>query len=213
MYKYCLHCEKIQKCTPTHPHNIHYCITCKKGLIYFGRESVKLSSPSILKLYDETHAFNTKKHAKKPINYILPQPNMQLLECEDILKHQPDNDMALIFLTTYYWSINNISEASYYMKRLQKYFPKLQKTLTLSIDIHMSKNEYEDALHNLLKLSVVSSEKDLIAYHYGVIYAAQKKFKLALPYFYKANKNTEKKHLQEKTKQILAYLNLKLENS
>ena len=129
--RYCIKCHKIVDDPDTFAqgdtvfHN-----TCRYSLLYFGAEPVKLSPKHILDQYDVSHN-NSPIENFTGNAYITNTSNsltLAIVECKDMLKHQPENVEALLHLLKLHRTQHNSTEFISTAKTLLKLKPAHEET-------------------------------------------------------------------------------------
>ncbi|MFC1617455.1 tetratricopeptide repeat protein [Candidatus Margulisiibacteriota bacterium] len=107
-----------------------YCPICKSRLVYLGQEISKVSGPEVLTKFDQKFPLAAKAPIKgKSKVYTNPQINEIILECEEALKHKPDNIEALMTLAKIYRQQKMPEKSITYLKIILKCDPKNQLAL------------------------------------------------------------------------------------
>ena len=129
--RYCIKCQEIVDDPDTFAqgdtifHN-----TCRYSLLYFGAEPVKLSPKHILDQYDVSHN-NSPIENFTGNSYITNTSNsltLAIVECKDMLKHQPENIEALLHLLKLHRTQHNSTEFISTAHTLLKLKPEHEET-------------------------------------------------------------------------------------
>jgi len=112
-------------------HGNHYCPRCGNRLYYFGREAAELTEDAtkiaVTPLVLEDILSNYQGVSHQGIGTVGPQT--EILECQDILKFNPDDEKALSFLSNYYFSAKQFQKALPFLERLNALQPEDQNHL------------------------------------------------------------------------------------
>jgi tetratricopeptide (TPR) repeat protein len=145
---FCKKCKEIVDAKKASSRGRHpSCAKCKSYLFYFGRESAKISAESILTVYDESNEFNPLATYEKNVYTDLNKPYSptDILECEDMLLHQPENLEALEFLAKHYASSNQLNSAERYALKLIKIYKRHHAANTILTDIYIYQKKHNKA--------------------------------------------------------------------
>jgi len=147
---YCKSCKKIIEVKkPPYPEK---CPTCKKKLSYFGKENVTLTGKA------DEEKIPSVLSGKGQI-YHNPQIEMQILECLDALKHQPENTHALYHLGTLFYTKNAVASARQTLERIFIMEPTHQEALELFIDITLAIDDIDPAIEKLKVLQTIDPDR------------------------------------------------------
>jgi len=131
--------------------NKNACPKCKRILFYFGREKANISAPDILKDYDENNEIN-------PLQAYVGQyytdlnkatQNTEMLECEDILRHDPENKEALEFLAKQAISASQFNSAKGYAQRLFDIDQNHYQANQILSDIYIYHRQFSPAIKHI----------------------------------------------------------------
>ena len=187
--------------------NHYFCAKCHHQLVYFGREKVSISSLSTLLAYDALHPY-------KPIhdytggytNYSSYSPPISLIECEDMLKYDSTNKEALIFMSKYYWKLNNITQAIIYIeKHLRSNIPT-PDDVKYYISLLLMNKQYNNIL-SFIKKHKKKLDIFYIAHHKAICFLGLGNIKKSLLYFYQSHSLCSNHKRKEKIKNIITQLN------
>ena len=213
IYRYCLKCKKIR--TRQHwltQNNRFFCASCKYGLVYFGREAVDISPPDVFQLYDLKHKYDPISDYKAYYkNYDSRFPSEAILECEDILKYDPNKLEPLLFLAQYHLARKKIGLALRNIKKILDIEPNHIEALKMQLNIFTYKQKYKLMLPVLKKLETISENKFDVYHQFGIVYLALNNFENAVDYFYRAYHLTENELIQKKIKGIIRMIHAQLE--
>jgi len=215
-YRYCSDCKKVFQHKTIKGEGISYvCPKCSSTLYYFGRESVKLSHKRILSLYDQDHAKDPRGDFMGIYETVfVPKfSDVEVLDCEDVLKSDPNNVEALFFIGSYYLSLKQFRSGKRYFKKLLKINPAHILTLQKVVDVLVYQKAYKKALPFLRRISFLNKEPAFrIQLHFATVYLAMKSYKKALEYFHQAYFLTKVKKQKRYIKQVVRYINRLVED-
>ena len=208
--RYCPECKGLfNERESIHQDNHYFCGKCHHQLIYFGREKVTISTLSVLHEYDAMHPYTPVQDYKGDYtNYSSYTPPISLIECEDMLKYDASNKEALVFMSKYYWKLNNITQAIEYMEKHLRLNTPTPNDVTYYISLLLINKQYNNIL------SFIKKHKDkldvfYIAHHKAICFLALGNIKKSLLYFYQShglcNNHKRKEKIQEIIEQLNAY--------
>ena len=212
--RYCLACKKICDDFNALVNNESYqCPTCKKPLIYFGREQASISIESILTEYDALHPYNPVKDFQGVAkDYSNPQTNIGLIECEEILKHDPNNQEALRHLSKHFWAQGLIQKSLDYMNKLNQINSVISDDIIYYVSLLLIQKEYQSITNLVIKYQELITP--FLLHHYlAVSYLGLNQFQDALTQFYQAYHSCDDEDRKKKIKKMIRYLNSILDKS
>jgi tetratricopeptide (TPR) repeat protein len=118
---YCKKCKKaVDDKRPQYDGQKKICPTCSQRLYYFGKESVRISPEDVIKEYDKHHEYRPLRDFSGEYYHDESRSlaNTTLLECEDMLIHDPTNIKALSHMGTYEMSQGNLERAEYWLEKV-----------------------------------------------------------------------------------------------
>ena len=117
---FCTTCEKIIDDRSLIPKLKRICPRCRKKLVYFGREEVSLSPEEIIAEYDKTHQFDPVSDFTGKVETVYEKQSLDLdiIECEDSIKHEPNNIKARQYLAMRYYSQSKLEKAREYFHEI-----------------------------------------------------------------------------------------------
>ncbi|MBH37630.1 hypothetical protein CL658_01195 [bacterium] len=205
--RYCLSCKKIcDKQTTLVSTQVFQCHTCRKPLVYFGREEGSISIESVLADYDALNPYNPIADFKGIIkDYENPQIDMGVIECEEILKHDPDNQESLRYLSKHYWAKGSVEKSLFYMDKINQINSVISEDMGYYINLLIIQKRYQ-AIITLLSKYQDSIAKFLGYHYYAISYLGLNQFKEALNYFYQAYHSCDDMKRKKKIKKMIRYL-------
>ena len=212
--RYCVSCKTI--CGQNNTvisEELYRCSTCKKVLIYFGREEASISIDAILAEYDALHPYNPLKDFKGTVkDYENPPTNIAIIECEEILKHDPNNKEALRHLSKHFWAQKNIQKSLDYMNKLNQINSVLSDDIVYYVRLLLIQKEYQSII-DLMKKYEDKITKFLFYHYLAISYLGLNLFNDALTYFYQAYYCCDDEDRKKKIKKMIRYLNSILDKS
>lgn len=205
--RYCPVCDKVSSVESIIYHRQHTsCFICKKPLIFLGREKVSLSVQEIFDQYDATHDFNPLKDYKGMYKvYGSQESQIRLLECEDVLLHNPENRDALIYISKNFWRKGQFKLAKEYVKRIFSYHSVNQNELVHYITVLFSLKQFKSIIAVINKSKILLD--DFYYYHsLAMAYLGLKNRSNALKCFYKTYSLCKDAKRKEKIKQVIKQL-------
>ncbi|RAP30722.1 hypothetical protein DID76_03340 [Candidatus Marinamargulisbacteria bacterium SCGC AG-414-C22] len=190
-----------------------FCHYCFSKLIYFGKESVKLSDQAVFEAYDLKHDYDPVSDFKNLYkNYNTIYTPEYVLECDDILKYDPKNVAALLFLAKYNISLGTLSDAKKYVDNLLSIQHDNVDYLKLNVDLLIYLKRFKDALICLDKLQKIAGDTFFVHYRRGLSFLCNDDYVQSLESFYHAFYATEVESNQEQIAGILTWLDGKVKD-
>lgn len=148
------------------------CPDCRGRLHDIGQEVVTLSYPAFLGIENQKSWDPDWDGANvcKPIILGDNDVNIDELECEDILKRDPNNEEALIHLGKRYKSAGNIKKAEEFFKRAAAINPNPVVSARHLADIYLATRDYDAALDVLEALTKIEPDNAYLFYNLGIVY-------------------------------------------
>ena len=205
--RYCIRCEETYFCDE------RPCPICNRKLYYFGRERVSLSPINILIEYDKKHPYNPLHDFKGIyINEIItPEVDASILECEDVLKHKPDEPNALFYLGMTYFSRKEFLKAKHYLEQLVALKPNNEQPYQRLADIYTDEGETDKAIAQLLFLKQHVSEDWALHDKLGRAYLQKGDSKKALSAFVQAYRQCKDEERKKSLKEVLRKISTTIE--
>ena len=203
--RYCLQCKKITADEQAVLNRGHYfCPGCKNPLTYFGKEDVSLSTPDLLAAYDATHK-------KSPVesfhghyeNYFTPKVDLEILECEGIIKNDPQNIGALMHLSILYKSRNELEKAKSYLLKVFKVDDEYVDAHKHFADILLCEGHFKEARSALEILVLIENETVDNMFNLGVAHMCIGELEKALECYEKSVKLCVKKERKDTINQVI----------
>ncbi|RAP31460.1 hypothetical protein DID78_01330 [Candidatus Marinamargulisbacteria bacterium SCGC AG-343-D04] len=205
--KYCKSCEKI---VPDEKSllvsEVDCCMVCKKPLLYFGREKVVLSVQELLDQYDLMHKYNPLKDYQGVYKvYRSQESDIRLLECEDCLKHFPENKEALFYISKDSWQKGHFQKAKEYLDTLFSFHNPEKDEMLHYVTVLFALKDFSSVV------TFVQQYKNLFDSFYfshslAMAYLGLKDQKKALKFFYNAFKYCKSKERKSKIKLMIRHL-------
>ena len=204
---FCTTCEKIIDDRSLIPKLKRICPRCRKKLVYFGREEVSLSPEEIIAEYDKTHQFDPVSDFTGKVETVYEKQSLDLdiIECEDSIKHEPNNIKARQYLAMRYYSQSKLEKAREYFHEILNIESGNTEANKGISDILICKKEYKEALSYLEMCNKQEVTSDIYE-NYGIIYVHLKKVNRAITYFLKAYKHTKDKLKKSSLKKLVSQL-------
>lgn len=179
--RYCLNCGKTAYEEETYYENGHpYCPRCHYLLIYFGRESGKVSDPETIKTYDAKNPYDPVADFQgKIVNFETVKPDINIMECESMLDLNPANERALYFLGLHHKSDNNLDKALVYLETLEgvnPYHAGMNRELG---DLYVKMRYFPEAIACFERLLDATDRPIEAMYNLGIAYYFNKQFERA----------------------------------
>ncbi len=209
--RYCLKCDDIrEESRSLQVSGAFFCVTCRKKLMYFGRESGAISSEKIMAEYDALHPFSPREDFTGYFQqYSGGQVNISVLDCEDTLLHDPSNADALRFLSKHYWMLGEAKKANDYMQQLITYHDLGQSDVYHYATLLLTLKAY-NKLFAILKQYRFQLPSFYVYHMRALVHLGKQQFRKALPCFYRALQEAEESQVKDSMitviRQITAYL-------
>ena len=212
--RYCEKCRIIyDDSISIRKHGRFFCKDCDVPLLYFGAEEVRLSSDNVFAAYDRLNPFSPlKDYTGKQFTdaYRNETDPVAFLECEDVLKHQPKNKEALLYLADYYRMCAKFSESRVYYERYLKETLLDEKKAGHYCDVLIHLKAFKHVEYFFKKSG--SAYSDFFVSHYKAMTClAAKQYKKALSFFYEAHSLCDSNERQSKIKAIIQQISSFLE--
>lgn len=180
----------------------YYCYSCKERLIYFGAEQWSLSSDELLASYDAEHVFDpVSDYVGVYKDYQTNTGDIRLLECDDILKHNPTNKEALVYLAKDAFSKGSPKRTIHLYNKI--HYADLEKSdISFYTSFLFSQHEYKELIDFVSQdfLDILEFDK----YHYlAIAYMGLHQFEDALQFFYKGYYLCEDGPRKQKLKMLI----------
>ena len=205
--RYCLACKKICDEYLSLVTNDHYvCKRCKKPLVYFGKEHASISLETILAEYDALNPYNPLADFSGLIkDYENLQVDIGVLECEEILKYDPQHYESLRYLAKHFWAKREVKKSLSYMEKMTESQLKTADDVTHYINLLLSQKNYPKIIAILTQYQHLTSE--FIFFHFNAVcLLGLNKLQESLGYFYQAYHVCKDEKRQQKIKKMIRYL-------
>ncbi|RAP37787.1 hypothetical protein DID80_03475 [Candidatus Marinamargulisbacteria bacterium SCGC AAA071-K20] len=206
---YCTKCELIVDDRSLLPKFKRICPKCNEKLFYFGKETVSLSPEDIINEYDKTHRYNpiSDLTGKVETIHLRQSIDLDIIECEDSIKHDPENIEARLYLARLYLSRFDLPKSVGYFYEIIKINPDNAQANKGLSDVLICKREYKKAL-GFLKKALLKEASSEIYENLGIVHVHLEKINKAISYFLKAYKialsKTKKEDLKKLVSQLIA---------
>ncbi len=165
---YCIKCKQsfttsLEKGAP--------CPTCKEPLAYFGKEAVAVSTQELIEAYDAKHPFNPVGDFRgRTQHYTNPYQALEILECEDKLKKNPEDMEALYHLGKLYKTVNQPRLAYPLLKRLVALKPDHVAPYHHFAELAVHEANFKIALKTLLFCAKVFEPEFITYENIGIVF-------------------------------------------
>ena len=206
---YCLQCQKgVYDRDALGDGVATYCPTCKKGLIYLGRENATISPQSKLSEYDAEHMMRDylAPFKGKTVNYPSYPIDHDVMECEELLRHNPSNTEALFHLGMVYKSRAKLDLATHYFKQIIKVDPDHIDAHRQLAHISMVQAKYTQALDYLKAIQNHPDTKPLDHFHLAVAYYFTQQKDLAIQELTTLNRTLVDEDMKTQVETLLGQL-------
>ena len=180
------------------------CPVCKNVLKYFGRESSKLSPIEIIKEYDVNHPYAPIMDFKGETytDKTRMQLDLSIIECEDMLKHDPENIDAKYHLAIYEMAKGDLKRAQGLLEEIVALSPKESEPYKRLVFVYILLEHPDLALELVSKFK---SDHESVWYNetMGKIHMLYRDQKKAMTYFVRAYKHCKDEAKKERIKQVL----------
>ena len=184
----------------------YYCLICNKTLLYFGREEASLSLQDVLDEYDMLHPY-------KPLadydgtykTFLSPDVNASLLECDDVLAHDPNNKDALMYKSKYDWS-NGVQDRSLEYAQQAADHHRLDIASLYHYVILLIANQCYQGMQDVLDDYESELDGFYFMHHKAIAFLGLKDLKQALVFFYKSYALCSHNDRKFKIKQVIRQL-------
>ncbi len=153
---YCLHCFK--EITEQRV----LCPTCKEKLRDFALDIVTISYPKLPSEFAPLRG--------KALNYPVPDVPLDILECEETLKYNPDNTEALLHMGMFYKSRGQIDLALKEFNKVLEKTPQHADAHRHLADIYMHQHNVPAATRELEKLKFLEGQNEMVLFNLGLAY-------------------------------------------
>lgn len=212
--RYCIKCQLIIEDNKSIVRSGKvFCRACQSQLIYFGRESANLSSQELLESYDAAHPFDPIGDYRGVYkNYGSIEDNVGFLECEDILKFDPTNKAALLYISKYHWGQQRFEQALYFLSECHKHHSFNQTDYIYFLQLLVSCKSFKQLIATL------NQAKELlppfIFKHYQAIaYLGLSQHKKALKCFYHSHQLCTEPKRKDKITTMIRRIHSFLDNT
>ena len=138
-------------------------------------------------------------------------PSEAILECEDILKHDPENIEPLLFLSKYHCARKEINSSLKYIGIILNVDPDHVETLNLKLTILMYQKKYKQMIDIVEAIRGLDFDRFELYHQFGIVYLALEQFEESVSCFYRAYHNTENDLVQKKIKFIIRRIHAQIE--
>ncbi|MFA5879017.1 MAG: hypothetical protein WC860_02465 [Candidatus Margulisiibacteriota bacterium] len=183
---------------------IFFCAVCKSPLSYFGRESVRLSSPERLARYKAP--VDDDKPVRRSISFDRPDIDLNILECEDALKINPDNFKAMNTLGLLYKVKKNFKIAEKWFKQALSIKINYHDAFFNLIELYTEQKEYEKAITELEKYKEIDPENYFLDYNLGLVNYQKNNLAKALEHFQNVYTNIKNKDLAAASEKYISLI-------
>lgn len=185
-----------------------YCLQCQKGLIYLGRENATISPQSKLSEYDAEHMMRDylAPFKGKTVNYPSYPIDHDVMECEELLRHNPSNTEALFHLGMVYKSRAKLDLATHYFKQIIKVDPDHIDAHRQLAHISMVQAKYTQALDYLKAIQNHPDTKPLDHFHLAVAYYFTQQKDLAIQELTTLNRTLVDEDMKTQVETLLGQL-------
>lgn len=202
---YCVKCdESYNDGNTTYDGIAKLCPVCKGILKYFGRESSLLSPIDIIKEYDLEHVYSPVSDYKGALftDRTRIQLDVSVIECEDMLMHDPDNIDAKYHLAIHAMSVGDLGRAQRMLEEVVEVGPKESDPYKRLVHVYITTEQPREAL---ALVSRFKSDRKSVGYNetMGKIYMLLHDTKKAMTFFVRAYKHCKDDDKKEKIKQVL----------
>jgi tetratricopeptide (TPR) repeat protein len=172
MLLYCLHCNKgVYQAQAIAGGDGTKCPKCKKLLIYLGREEAQVSPKDILAHYDQTHPYRpTEKLTGKSGTFRPIIMDTEMMECEEMLVHNPQNVEALYHLAMIYKTRYQLTLSKDYFNKILIHENTHLEALRQLAHISMIESQFDTAIQHLQTIKTLYPDHYLDQFHLAVAY-------------------------------------------
>jgi tetratricopeptide (TPR) repeat protein len=183
------------------------CPVCKDVLKYFGRESTQLSPLEIIKEYDAEHEYRPLEDFKGTTftDRTRIQLDLSIMECEDMLTHDPDNVDAKYHLAIHAMSKGDLSRAQGLLEDVVSFSPKEADPYKRLVYIYIMTEQPQAALEMVARFK---SDTASMGYNetMGKIYMLLRDKKTSMTHFVRAYKGAKTDAEKHKIKTVIRRL-------
>lgn len=180
------------------------CPVCKQVLKYFGRESTRLSPIEIIKEYDAEHEYRPLLDFKGTTftDRTRVQLDLSIMECEDMLKHDPDNIDAKYHLAIHAMSKGDLKRAQALLEEVVALSPKEADPYKRLVYIYITSEQPQQALEMVGRFK---TDTESVGYNetMGKIHMLLRDKKQSMTYFVRAYKQCKDEGQKAKIKRVL----------
>jgi predicted Zn-dependent protease len=180
------------------------CPVCRNVLKYFGREKGSLSAIEIIKEYDREHPYSPMQDFRGVsfTDRTRIQLDLSIMECEDMLTHDPDNIDAKYHLAIHAMSKGEYGRAQQLLEDVVAVSPKEAEPYKRLVHIYITTEQPDAALK---MVSRFKSDKTSVGYNeiMGKIFMLKQDKKKAMTHFVRAYKACQDNVKKAKIKQVL----------
>lgn len=202
----CIKCKKIVPITAAlvHPKSNKYlfCPECKRLLIDFGQEFVRLSSPDKLIEYDRNPNPDITPESVDPF-ITAPQVDTRILECLDAIAIKPENIDARITLIKLYITKNDFKTALKEIVDLEGITGQDLTSMALLADVFAGAGNYKQAIQYCVKILKHNNHNIDARYNLGVALACLGNYSAAANQFIKIVKINPEHNEAKKSLELL----------
>ena len=190
------------------------CVLCGQRLINLSEEMVTLSEPRVRGFnsdFETNQGGEDGQIPKKPTIYFHHFDNAHLLECEDRLKHKPDDVEALLFMGKWHKSKGNVKQAIDKLSLLVQTDHSHLEALKHLGDLYLATDDFDKAVKVMERLHKLEGDEEIVLYNLGIAYLYKKSFDKAYNLFSKIKYRTENSDLRNKVSQLLTWFDDKVD--
>jgi len=200
---FCIKCEKtVHLINPLNRYPS--CSICHQPVLMFDKETAKISSKNLLDQYDQSHPYNPLGDYKgKYQHFPSPANNVEILECEDILKRNPNHIEALGHLAHLYLRENDYQKSRMLFEKMILLEPDNQNVLKQLAYLYKKQKDYKKSLDQVKKLLKLFPQQPGYLENAGILYLHLSRHADAVRCFIKAYQLYKVAEKKERVRQIL----------
>ena len=189
------------------------CKACRSPLVYFGKESAKLSSQEVLDRYDQMNPDDPilQLSGIMSTNYFRPNVSLDRLECEELLAHNPKNIDALLHLGKLHLSEKLFLQAYRCFEKIVSVQPAHVSARQLMIGVLLHQEKWDQAMQLLQVLQKIVPRNPMVYAHMGRVLMKQKQWLVALQHFYLAHSYAVSAAMKTQYQQVIQHITRVLE--
>lgn len=206
----CLKCKKIvdSRQALVHPQSktLLFCNTCKRLLIDFGREFVRLSPADTIQDFDK----DPSKYVsyEKIFSFIQdPDVDIKILQCQDAIQVKPDNTDARVTLIKLYLTKKDFDNALKEIIELEAITGETVILYSLLADTFAGAGNFQEAIKFCAKILKIEEGNHYARYNLGIALACLGNYHAAANQFTKILKSNprhrEAKNALEQVKSLI----------